>query len=95
MGTHGERVFGPDGAPESAYIPPPATGETLREFLAATHGRAFGEQSFGSAIAAARSALGTGPQARIGTSSSRRELAPWLVLAGVFPLGFVLRRRNF
>jgi len=25
----------------------------------------------------------------------RRDLAPWLVLAGVFPLGFVLRRRNF
>ena len=35
------------------------------------------------------------PQARIGTTSDRRELAPWLVLAGVFPLGFVLRRRNF
>jgi hypothetical protein len=95
MGAHGERVFGPDGAPESAYIPPPATGDTLRQFLSATRGKAFGEKRYESAITAARSALGTGPQARIGKSSNRRELAPWLVLAGVFPLGFVLRRRNF
>ena len=39
----GERVFGPSGQPESAYIPPPATGETLHNFLAATHGHAYGE----------------------------------------------------
>ena len=94
MGTKGERVYGPNGAPESAYIPPPATGDTLKRFLSATGGKAFSESTSAGAVAAVRSALGTGPQARIGTDSSRRELAPWLVLAGVVPLGFVLRRRN-
>ena len=94
MGSTGERVFGPDGRPESEYIPPPATGETLAQFLAATHGQAFDEHEVAGAVSAARDALGTGPAARVGTVSARHDLAPWLVLAGIVPLGLVLRRRN-
>ena len=95
VGGKNERVFSTDGVPESAYIPPPASGETLELFLSATRGKSFGEGDVGGAVAAVREALGNGPRARIGTVSDRRDLAPWLVLAGVFPLGFVLRRRNF
>jgi hypothetical protein len=94
MGSPGERVFGPDGRPEPAYVPPPATGETLTRFLAATKGRAFGEHHVAAAVRAARRSLGTGPRTRLGTVSGRRDLAPWIVLAGVLPLGVVLRRRN-
>ena len=95
MGHVGERVFGPSGVPESAYIPPPAEGATLKAFLSATHGRAFGEHDVSAAIAAARADLGRGPEAKLGTVTGRRDLAPWVVLAGVLPLGVVLRRRNF
>lgn len=95
IGHAGEQVFGADGRAESTYIPPPATGATLREFLAATHGRAFSESQVDSAVQAARGALGSGPTATLGSISGRHDLAPWLVLAAVFPLGFVLRRRNF
>ncbi|HEY7691341.1 MAG TPA: VWA domain-containing protein [Gaiellaceae bacterium] len=95
IGRTGERVFGPSGRPESAYIPPPATGETLRRFLDATHGREFDEHHVGGAEQAAAVALGAGPTARLGTITGEHDLAPWFVLAAVVPLGVVLRRRNF
>jgi hypothetical protein len=94
IGQSGERVFDANGQPESAYIPPPATGSTLRSFLDATHGRAFDEGHVGGAERAAREALGSGPTVNLGTSSAGHDLAPWLVVAAAFPLGFVLRRRN-
>ncbi|MGE5273482.1 MAG: hypothetical protein ACM3QU_06950 [Verrucomicrobiota bacterium] len=94
IGHGGERVFGTDGRPESAYIPPPATGLTLERFLDATHGRAYDEHHVAGAEQAAREALGTGPTVAVGSTSGRHDLAPWLVLAGVVPLGIVLRRRN-
>lgn len=94
VGSHDEHVYGPGGRPELAYIPPPASGETLDRFLAAVHGRAVGEHDVAGAVRAARATLGRGPQARVGAVSGRRDLAPWIVLAGVLPLGVVLRRRN-
>jgi hypothetical protein len=94
IGRTGERVFGASGQPESAYIPPPATGETLRRFLAATHGRAFGEDDVAGAEKASAEALGPGPTVNLGSTTARHDLAPWLVLAAVVPLAVVLRRRN-
>jgi hypothetical protein len=94
IGRAGERVFDASGQPESAYIPPPATGETLRSFLDATHGRAYDEGQVGGAEQAAREALGSGPTVTLGTSSGGHDLAPWLVVAAAVPLVVVLRRRN-
>ena len=90
----GERVFGPDGLPESAYAPPPTSARALASFLAATHGRAYGEDNLNGAVSAARAALGTGPRERLGSISGRTDLAPWLVVAAAVPLALVLRRRN-
>jgi hypothetical protein len=94
IGGSGERVFGASGQPESAYIPPPATGETLRQFLAATHGRAYPEEDAAGAERAAVEALGSGPTANLGSTTARHDLAPWLVVAAAVPLAIVLRRRN-
>ena len=94
IGRAGEHVFDAGGQPENAYIPPPATGETLRSFLEATGGRGYDERDVEGAEQAARAALGTGPTVNLGSSSARHDLAPWLVLAAAVPLGFVLRRRN-
>jgi hypothetical protein len=94
VSAKGERVFGPDGLPEAGYVPPPESGRALAQFVAATHGHAFGERQLSGAIRAARAALGTGPRARLGSVSGRTDLAPWLVAAAVLPLGLVLRRRN-
>ena len=95
MGGAGERVYGSNGLPESDYVPPPATGSTLKAFLDATRGRAFDEHQVGGAEHAAEAALGSGPTEKLGSTSDRHDLAPWLVVAAVFPLGVVLRRRNF
>lgn len=94
VGHEGERVFGPDGQPEPGYVPPPISGQSLRVFLQATHGREFGEQQVSAAVHTARSMLGTGPRRRLGTVSGRTDLAPYVVVAAVLPLGLVLRRRN-
>jgi hypothetical protein len=94
VGREGEHVYDPNGQIEAAYIPPPATGHALKEFLDATHGRAFGEHDVAGAVQAARQMLGRGPEVRLGTASGHRALAPWLVLACVLPLGLVIRRRN-
>jgi hypothetical protein len=94
IGRSGERVFGASGQPESAYIPPPATGETLHDFLAATHGRAYPEDDVAGAEQAAVRAIGSGPTANLGSTTARHDLAPWLVVAAAVPLAIVLRRRN-
>jgi hypothetical protein len=94
MGTPAERVFGPEGLPEPAYAPPAATDRSLAQFLAATHGKVFGEHDLAGAVSAARAALGSGPRTRLGTVSGRKELAPYFVLAAIVPLGLVVRRRN-
>jgi hypothetical protein len=95
VAASGERVFGPDRLPEPAYIPPPTSAQALTSFLAATHGQSFGEDNLDGALGSARAALGNGPRARLGSSSGRTDLAPWLVLTAALPLGLILRRRNF
>ncbi len=94
VGSAREQVFGPTGVPEPAYVAPPGSGQALAGFLEATRGRAFGEHQVEGAIRAARAELGTGPRTRLGTVTSRTDLAPYLVIAAVLPLGVVLRRRN-
>jgi hypothetical protein len=94
IGSTKEKVFGPDGIPEPAYAPPAASDRALRQFLSATHGRAFGEADVAAAAQAARATLGTGPRQRLGTISGRKDLAPWFALAAVLPLGVLLRARN-
>ena len=78
VGSPGEQVFGPTGAPEPAYIPPPAGGEALAGFLEATHGRSFGEREIGGAIRVARAAARNGPSRaprhRVGTDRPRTVL---------------------
>jgi hypothetical protein len=94
VGGPGERVFGPDGIPEPGYARPAGADRWLSQFTAATHGKAFGEHDLAGTLTASRSALGTGPRTRLGTVSSRKDLAPYFVLAAIVPLGLVLRRRN-
>ena len=94
VGRPGEQVYGLGGRPEPAYVPPPESGRALASFLRATRGRVFGEQQAGGAVRAVQALLGTGPRRRLGTVSGRTDLAPYLVLAAVLPLGLVLRRRN-
>lgn len=91
----GERVFGPGGAPEP-YEPDPASAASAERLAEAVGGRAFDEDELDDAIGAARSAVGEGPM--VVTRSEQTDidpLAPYVFLAGLLPLGFLLYRRNF
>lgn len=88
----GERIFG--GLGDAEYRPDPASVQTAQRLAAAAAGSAFTEDEVGPAKAALRRAVGNGPRRPLWQERSRTELAPWLALAALAPLGFVLYRRN-
>jgi hypothetical protein len=86
----GERIAG-----HRKYVSDPESGRALAELAQITGSqRAFGEHEFGAVARAARDAVGhAGTRTRV-DAYARVPLAPWLVLAGVVPLAFLLWRRN-
>jgi hypothetical protein len=93
IGSESERVFGPNGRPE-AYRPNPESATILAGLAAAAGGRVFPVGDVSGAERALRSALGTGPTAGRRRESRTTPLAPYVAGAALFPLLFVLRRRN-
>ena len=89
----GERVFGPGGAPEP-YEPDPASAGSAERLAAAVGGRAFDEDQLDGAIAAAREAVGEGRTTAQVERTDIDPLAPYVFLAALLPLGFLLYRRN-
>jgi hypothetical protein len=90
----GERVYSRRGTPEPDYAPDPSSGATLARLAAATGGYAFSEGERNAIVERARAVLGRGPEAALTTQRETRSLAPFALLAGVVPLGFILWRRN-
>jgi hypothetical protein len=91
----GERIYGHGGRVDPNYTSDPTSTRSLDEVAKLTGARrAFEEGDFGSAVRAARDAVGhAGTRTRI-DSYARIALAPWFVLGGVVPLGFLFWRRN-
>jgi len=87
-----ERIWG--GLGDAGYRPDPGSVEAGRRLANAAAGRAFAEGELPQAKQALRELLGDGTRRPLWRESSRTELAPWLALAAVVPLGFVLYRRN-
>jgi hypothetical protein len=90
----GERVY-TDGKPEAGYRPDPTSGATLEGVAAASDGAAYGESKLGAVVAQARRDLGRGPTRSVGEARGQTRLSPWVSLAALLPLSFVLWRRNF
>lgn len=89
----GERVFGPEGAPEP-YEPDPNSGEHAERLASAVSGEAFDEDDLDDAIAAAKRRIGEGETVVRTEQSDIEPLAPYVFLAALLPLGFLLYRRN-
>ena len=89
----GESVYGRGGAPEP-YEPDPASAAYAAEAAAAAGGAAFDETELAAAIRTARETLGRGQTVRQVEASHVEPLAPYVFLAGLLPLGFLLYRRN-
>lgn len=89
----GEQVYGPDGV-ERAYVPDARSASTAESYVRAVKGQTFDERELGAAIAAARSKLGSGTSVTYVKTADVRPLGPFVLLAALFPLGFLLWRRN-
>jgi hypothetical protein len=91
----GERIFGPGGVPYRNYRPDRTSGDALASFASLIGGQEFSEQQLGRVAAAAQAGVGhSGTERRVETYA-RIALAPWVLLGGIIPLGFLLYRRNF
>jgi hypothetical protein len=93
VGTSGERVWGAGGKSES-YRPSRVAGVELARTAVGLGGRAYDEGQAGVAIAEIAGAVGGDSVQSRRTSTSIRSLAPFLALASLVPVAFVLWRRN-
>lgn len=87
-----ERIFG--GLEDAGYRPDPASVETVSKLARAAHAKSFSERELDGAKRELRRLLGEGASRPLWEKRSRTELAPWLSLAALVPLGFILWRRN-
>ncbi len=89
-----EHIYVRGGKVDPRYSPDPTSAGLLEAFAKLTGGRAFSEHDLGAVIAAIRAEAGKPTAHQTVTAASRIPLAPWFVLGGVVPLGFLLYRRN-
>jgi len=87
-----ETVFGTDGKPEQGYHVDLGSRVALDGLANAAGGSVFGEHDLKGAVRAARAALGAGPTVLEGRTVRTRTLAPYVALASLLPLLFVLGR---
>jgi hypothetical protein len=90
----GERIFRA-GKADPHYAADPASRQALDEVAKLTGaGRSYTETDFASFSRAARDAVGHAGTRTHVNAYARIALAPWFVLGGLLPLGFLLWRRN-
>jgi hypothetical protein len=89
-----ERIYAHDHV-DRRYRPDPTSPRALSKFATAAHGRVFGENDLHDLEQTIKAEAGSSPVSTAVIGYARVALAPWFVLAGVFPLGFLLYRRNW
>jgi hypothetical protein len=93
IGTPEERIYRPGGSVE-LYQPDPAGAAFADAYAQALGGRAFAEDELDEAIDAARDVIGSGRSAVRVEAADVRPLGPFVFLAALVPLSFLLWRRN-
>jgi hypothetical protein len=83
-----------DRIPGTRYVPDPSSDAALRDLTTITGGRVFEENQVGAVERAARVAMGHARAEPVVAGYARVPLAPWFVLAGLFPLAYLVWRRN-
>jgi hypothetical protein len=89
-----ERIY-VHGRVDPAYMPDPTSAGALSRFAAASHGRVFGEDDLHALDQTIRAEAGSAAVTTKVSGYARVALAPWFLLAGIVPLGFLLYRRNW
>jgi hypothetical protein len=88
-----ERIFLRQNRPDPAYRADAESNRMAERVADAGGGEVLGEDA-GALTAAAKSVIGTGAATRLREQRTRVSLAPFVALAALVPLGFVLLRRN-
>ena len=83
------------GRVDRRYRPDPTSATELSQFAAASHGHVYGEDDLRALTQEIKAEAGSSPVETDILGYARVALAPWFVLAGVIPLGFLLYRRNW
>jgi hypothetical protein len=90
-----DKVFLTAKAPDPGYRPDPASRREAAEVAAAGDGKVFHDGDGAALASAAKAILGHGPATTSREQRTRVSLAPYVALSALFPLSFVLYRRNF
>jgi hypothetical protein len=91
----GEQIFLRSGRPDPNYVSDPGSGTALDRFASTTGGSpAFDEGDFAGIVRSTRDIVGHAKEQTHVSAYARIPLAPWFVLGGILPLGFLLWRRN-
>jgi hypothetical protein len=88
-----ERVY-VTGVAEPGYKPDATSHAKLARAASLLGANVYGERELGAATAAAERFLGSGPKTPRTFEAERVALMPYVVLAALLPLAFVLWRRN-
>jgi hypothetical protein len=89
VGGAGDRLYAADGKPGGRYRADPAAARrAVSQLVSATGGRSF--TSAAGVATVLRSMLGRGPVANVKLEPAKRSLAPYLALASLLPLLYVL-----
>jgi hypothetical protein len=88
-----ERIY-TAGVPEAGYGPDPESRAKLSSIASSIGGEVFDETSAVAVADAVRKHLGAGETITREHEGTRYSLMPWLTLAALLPLCFVLLRRN-
>jgi hypothetical protein len=94
FGGPDERIFGPGGLVEDAYLPDPAAGPRFERFASAFGAELYDADELGDVARRAREIVGEGPTRQEERVVQEVPLAPYAALGAVLPLLLVLARRN-
>lgn len=89
----GERIYHGRGL-ERTYVPDPRSAVAAEAYARVVGGRAYDEDQLDEAITAAQSMVGSGGSVTRTQIVDIRPLGPYVFLAALVPLSFLLLRRN-
>ena len=88
-----EEIFLKGNRPDPGYRPDPQATASARRVASAGSGELIGEDE-GELVSKAKAFVGSGPETKLREQRTRVSLGPYVALAVLLPLGFVLMRRN-
>ena len=88
-----EEIFLKGNRPDPGYRPDPQAPASARRVASAGSGELIGEDE-GELVSKAKAFVGSGPETKLREQRTRVSLGPYVALATLLPLGFVLMRRN-